>query len=139
MCNELGVLNTLIVDSKMIKMIIFMLCVFYHRFPWWLSGKDSACNAGAAGDTGSIPGSGRSPGGRHGNPLQDSCLENSMDRGIWLAITPETARSRTQLKRLGTHTRTLNTIKSICKWKRTPLPREKTRVLCISGLGRFPG
>ena len=36
------------------------------RLPWWLSGKESACNAG---DPGSIPGSGRSPGGRHGNPL----------------------------------------------------------------------
>ena len=37
--------------------------------PWWLSGKESACNAGSAGDTGSIPGSGRSPGGGHGNPV----------------------------------------------------------------------
>ena len=83
MSNESGVLNTLIVDSKMIKMIICMLCVFYHRFPWWLSGKDSTCNAGAAGDTGLIPGSGRSPGGRYGNLLQYSCLESSMDRGAW--------------------------------------------------------
>ena len=41
--------------------------------PWWLSGKESA---GKAGDEGSIPGSGRSPGGGHGNPLQYSCLEN---------------------------------------------------------------
>ena len=40
-------------------------------------GKESACNAG---DPGSIPGSGRSPGEGNGNPLQDSCLENSMDR-----------------------------------------------------------
>ena len=38
-----------------------------------------------AGDVGSIPGSGRSPGGRHGNPLQYSCLENPMDRGAWRA------------------------------------------------------
>ena len=37
-------------------------------------------------DTISIPGSGRSPGGGHGNPLQYSCLENSMDRGAWHAI-----------------------------------------------------
>ena len=36
--------------------------------PWWLSGKESACNAGATGDVGSRPGLGRSPGGRHGNP-----------------------------------------------------------------------
>ena len=50
--------------------------------PWWLSGKESACNAG---DLSSIPGSGRSPGGGHGNPLQDSCLENPMDRRAWWA------------------------------------------------------
>ena len=47
--------------------------------PWWLSGKETACNAG---DPGSISGSGRSPGG---NPLQYSCLENFMDRGAWQA------------------------------------------------------
>ena len=45
-------------------------------------GKESACNEG---DLGSIPGSGRSPGGGHGNPLQYSCLENPMDRGAWRA------------------------------------------------------
>ena len=38
-----------------------------------------------AGDTGSIPGSGRSPGGGNGNPLQYSCLENPLDRGAWWA------------------------------------------------------
>ena len=46
-------------------------------------------NAEGIRDTGSIiPGSGRSPGGGHGNPLQYSCLENPMDRGSWLAIVP---------------------------------------------------
>ena len=45
--------------------------------------KESACNAG---DPGSIPESGRSPGERHGNPLQYSCLENSMDRGAGQAL-----------------------------------------------------
>ena len=39
-----------------------------------------------AGDSGFISGSGRSPGGRNGNPLQDFCLENPMDRGAWQAI-----------------------------------------------------
>ena len=43
-------------------------------------GKESACNAG---DVGLIPGSGRSPGGGHGNPFLDSCLENPLDRGAW--------------------------------------------------------
>ena len=46
------------------------------RFPWWLSSKESTCNAGAAGDVGSIPGSGRSLGGGNGSPLQYSCWEN---------------------------------------------------------------
>ena len=45
--------------------------------------KDSACRVG---DLGLIPGSGRSPGGGHGNPLLYSCLENPMDRGAWQAI-----------------------------------------------------
>ena len=49
-------------------------------FPGGLDGKVSACNAG---DLGSIPVSGRSPGEGNGNPLQDSCLENPMDRGTW--------------------------------------------------------
>ena len=47
--------------------------------PWWPSGKESACNAGDIRDMDLIPGSGRSPGGGHGNPLQYSCLENPMD------------------------------------------------------------
>ena len=46
-------------------------------FPQSSVGKESACNAG---DSGSIPGSGRSPGEGNGNPLQYSCLENLMDR-----------------------------------------------------------
>ena len=49
--------------------------------PWWLSGKESACNEGDAGDTDLIPVLGRSRGGGHGNPLQYFCLEDPMDRG----------------------------------------------------------
>ena len=45
--------------------------------------KNLPASAGAAGDVGLIPGLGTSPGGSHGNPLQYSCLENSMDRGAW--------------------------------------------------------
>ena len=52
------------------------------RLPWWLSDKESACNAG---DVGSVPGLGRSPGEGNGNLLQYSCLENCMDRGAWQA------------------------------------------------------
>ena len=50
------------------------------QLPQWLSGEESACSAG---DTGSIPGLGKCPGGGHGNPLQYSCLENPMDREAW--------------------------------------------------------
>ena len=57
--------------------------------PWWLSGKESTCNAEVAGDAGSISALGRSPGGGHGNPLQYSCLENSMDRGAFWATVHE--------------------------------------------------
>ena len=62
--------------------------------PWWLSYKESACNAG---DPGWIPGSGRSPGEGNGYPLQYSCLENPMDRGAWWAPQSMGAQSRTQL------------------------------------------
>ena len=48
----------------------------YNGLPQWLTGKESACNAGDSGDLGSIPRSGRAPGGGNGSPLQYSCLEN---------------------------------------------------------------
>ena len=63
-------------------------------FPWWLSGKDSACQAG---DLGSFPGCGRSSGEGNGNLLQYSCLENSMDRGTWWATVHGVAKNQTQL------------------------------------------
>ena len=56
--------------------------------------KVSACNAG---DLGSIPGLGRSPGEGNGNPLQYSCLENPMDRGAWWAAVHGVAKSWTRL------------------------------------------
>ena len=49
---------------------------------------------------GSIPGSGKSPGAGHGNPVQYSCLDNPMDRGAWQATVHRTAKCQTQLKRL---------------------------------------
>ena len=61
-------------------------------FPGGSYGKESTCNAG---DRASIPGSGRSPGERNGNPLQYSCWENSMDRGAWRAIAHGVAESQT--------------------------------------------
>ena len=61
------------------------------------SGKESTCNAGDSGDVGSIPGSGRSPGEGNGNPVQYSCLENSVDGGAWKAAVHGVAEGRTQL------------------------------------------
>ena len=55
-----------------------------------------------AGDVGSIPGSGRSPGGGHGNPIQYSCMENSKDRGGWQATIHGVAGSRKPLGDLTT-------------------------------------
>ena len=55
---------------------------------------------------GSIPGWERSPGGGHGNPLQ-YCLENPMDRGAWWATVCRVAKSWTQLKQFGTHSKLL--------------------------------
>ena len=66
------------------------LRVHYKR---WLGGKEFACHARDAGDTGSSPGSGRSPGVGNGNPLQYSCLENCMDRGTWCAVVHVVAQS----------------------------------------------
>ena len=51
-----------------------------------------------------IPGSRRSPGGGHGNPLQYSCLENPMDRGAWWATIHGVTKSQTRLKQLNVHT-----------------------------------
>ena len=65
-----------------------------NGFPGGSEVEESACNAG---DLGSIPGSGRSPGEGNGNPLQYSCLENPMDGGAWRAAVHGVAKSRTQL------------------------------------------
>ena len=67
-------------------------------FPAGSVGEESAFNALDTGDTGLIPGSGRSPGERNVYPLQYSCLENSMDRGAWQAIVQGLAKSQTWLK-----------------------------------------
>ena len=63
-------------------------------FPGGSDGKESACNAG---DLGLISGLGRSPGEGNGNPLQYSCLENSMEKGAWWTTVHGVAKSQTQL------------------------------------------
>ena len=74
---------------------IFSPLWFICGLPWWLNGKDSACNAG---DRGLIPGLGRSPGGGHSNPLWYSCLDDHMDRGAWQVH--RIAQNQTWLKQL---------------------------------------
>ena len=66
----------------------------FISFPSGSEDKASACNVG---DLGSIPGLGRSPAERNGNPLQYSCLENPMDRGARWATVHRVAKSRTRL------------------------------------------
>ena len=69
-----------------------MSSFLFEGFPCSSVGKESACSAG---DPGSIPGLGRSPGEGNGNPLQYPCLENLMDRGAWWAAVPGVAESGT--------------------------------------------
>ena len=69
-----------------------------HRLlplPQVFPGENLPANAGDIRDAGSIPGSGRSPGGGHGNPFQCSCLENPKDRGAWQAIAHGVTQSQT--------------------------------------------
>ena len=75
----------------------------YTGFPGGASGKEPTCQSGDVRGAGSIPVSGSSPGGGHGNPLQHPCLENPLDREAWRATVHRVAKSRTQLKRLSTH------------------------------------
>ena len=77
--------------TKQLNTLPKVCAVLSMGLPQWLNGKESTCNAGATGDVGSVPGSGRSPGEGNGNPLQYSCLDNSMGRGIWGATVYEVA------------------------------------------------
>ena len=62
--------------------------------------KNPPANSEDTRDAGSIPGLGRSPGGGHGNPLQNSFLESPMDRGAWQATVHSDKQSRTRLEQL---------------------------------------
>ena len=64
----------------------------YFGLPWWLRSKESGCNAGDAGDVGSIPTLERSSGVGNGNPLKYSCLGNPMDRGASRATVHRVAK-----------------------------------------------
>ena len=73
-------------------------CINEFRLPQWLSSKESACWAASP-----APGSERYPGGVYGNPPQCSCLENPIERGVWLAAVQRVTKSWTQLKQPRTH------------------------------------
>ena len=81
----------------------FLLSHLIWDFPGGSVGKKSVCGAGEAEDSGSIPGSGRSPREGHGNPLQRSCLENPMHRGTWWVTVHRVAKSQTQLSMHALH------------------------------------
>ena len=71
-------------------------------FPGGASGKEPVCQCRRCKRQGSIPRLGSSPGGGHGNPLQYSCLENPLDKGVWWATLHRGAKRRTGPKRLST-------------------------------------
>ena len=68
-------------QSDSVMHIYVYIYIHVNHFPGGSVVKNLLAKAGGVGDTGSIPGSGRFPGGGHGNPLQYSCLKNPMDRG----------------------------------------------------------
>ena len=83
---------------EMMLNIYIMSNVYTGSFPDSSVVKNPPDNVGDAGDKGSIPGLGRSPGKGNGNQLQYSCLENPMDRGAWRPTVHEVAKSWTLLK-----------------------------------------
>ena len=102
--------------------------------------KNPPVNAGDIRDAGSVPGSGGSPGGGHGDPLQYSCLENPMDRGAWQATDHRAAESDTT--RDLAHTRRF----SLSSVLESPGGSAGKEPACsagdlglIPGLGRSPG
>ena len=75
--------------------LLIALTIYLYIFICIPGSSDDKASAYNAGDLGSIPGSGRSPGEGNGNPLQYSCLENPMDLGAWWATIHGVAKSRT--------------------------------------------
>ena len=96
-------LSSMQLCSPSLKETFFCSVIVLSSFPDRSAGKKkkSSCNAGDRGEAGSIPGSGRSPGGGNDHPLQYSCLGNPMIRGAWRAVVQKVVKIRTQLFVLG--------------------------------------
>ena len=107
---------------------VFHFSIVTLGFPGGSDGKASACSAG---DLGSIPGSGISPGEGNGNPVQYSCLENPMDGGAWQAIVHEVTKSGIRLSDF--------TFFFLCGSAGKESACNSGDVGLIPGLGRFPG
>ena len=104
------VLSEYLLEKVNLRSFIYQLfpkqVLIYKMFtviglPLWLSSKESACSAG---DVDLIPESGRSLRERYSNPLQYSCLENTIDRRDWRATAHTVAKNQSQWKRLSMHT-----------------------------------
>ena len=91
-------------------------------FPVALVVKNLPADAGDIRDAGLIPGSGRSSGGGHGNPLQYSCMENPMDRGAWRATVHGVTKRWTQLKQLSTAQQILVCLYTSHRFMGSPTP-----------------
>ena len=92
-----------ILEGLYLGMECWVICTFWAS-QMALMVKNSLANVGDIRNTDSIPGSRRFPGGGHGNPLQDSCLENPMDRGTWRATVHCFEKSQTRLPWPSMHT-----------------------------------
>ena len=84
-------------------------------FPGGTNGKEPTCQCRRHNKRHGF-GSGRSPGGGHGNPLQYSCLENSMDREAWQALVHRVTKNQTQLKQLSMHESVSHSVMSDSLW-----------------------
>ena len=85
-------------EKKTWEQVFKCLLDIFRGFPGGSVVKNLPANAGDLRDPGSIPGSGRSPGGGRGHTLQYSCLENPVDRGAWRAAVHQVTKSWTRLK-----------------------------------------
>ena len=101
-CPKISLMQT--DDSSGVNLLFLATINAIKSFPGGSVDKESACNAGDAGDVGSVRGYERSPGGGNGNPLQYSRLGNPMDRGAWQATVHSVTKNRKRLKWLSIHT-----------------------------------